>query len=157
LGAVPTLASVASASKPPDFSVAVEGETRELHPIVRDEIYKIAAEALRNAFRHAQAARVEVEIRYDDEQFRLRVRDDGTGIDPKVLADQGLDGHYGLRGMPERAGLIGGRLAMWSEVGAGTEVEFRLPASMIYAPSARRSWWQRISASKTSVHEGHNS
>jgi hypothetical protein len=57
----------------PAYAVAVEGETRDLHPIVRDEIYKIAAEALRNAFRHAHAARVEVEIHYDDEQFLLRV------------------------------------------------------------------------------------
>ena len=101
--------------------------------MVRDEIYKIAAEALRNAFRHAQAGRVEVEIRYDDEQFRLRIRDDGKGIDPVVLASQGIEGHYGLRGMPERAALMGGKLAVWSEVGAGTEVELRLPA----APSTR--------------------
>ena len=137
------LASDASAPKPPDFSVAVEGETRDLHPIVRDEIYKIAAEALRNAFRHAHAARVEVEIRYDDEQFRLRVRDDGKGIDPKVLANQGLEGHYGLRGMPERAALIGGKLAVWSEVGAGTEVELRVPASTAYATAPRRSWLSR--------------
>jgi signal transduction histidine kinase len=56
----------------PAFRVAVEGESRNLHPIIRDEIYKIAAEALRNAFRHAQARQVEVEIRYDKEQFRLR-------------------------------------------------------------------------------------
>ena len=76
-----------------------------------------------NAFRHAHAGRVEVEIRYDTEQFRLRVRDDGKGIDPAVLANQGLEGHYGLRGMPERAALIGGNLAVWSEVGAGTEME----------------------------------
>ena len=142
------LASDASAPKPPDFSVAVEGETRDLHPIVRDEIYKIAAEALRNAFRHAQAGRVEVEIRYDDEQFRLRVRDDGRGIEPKVLANHGLDGHYGLRGMPERAALIGGELAVWSEVGAGTEVELRLPARTVYAKHPRgvrgcRGCWPR--------------
>ena len=136
----------------PTFSVAVEGETRDLHPIVRDEIYKIAAEALRNAFRHAHAGRVEVEIRYDDEQFRLRVRDDGKGIDPAVLANQGLEGHYGLRGMPERAALIGGKLAVWSEVGAGTEVELRLPARIVYATSPRRSWWSRLLASKTSAH-----
>src|SRR4030095_3910889 len=80
----------------PAFHVTVEGETRELHPILRDEIYKIAAEALRNAFRHAHAGRVEVEIRYDAEQFRLRVRDDGKGIDSKVLPTQGREGHYGL-------------------------------------------------------------
>ena len=146
------LATDASADQPPTFSVAVEGQTRDLHPIVRDEIYKIAAEALRNAFRHAHAGRVEVDIRYDDEQFRLRVRDDGKGIDPKVLANQGLEGHYGLRGMPERAALIGGKLAVWSEVGAGTEVELRLPARIVYATSPRRSWWSRLLASKTPAH-----
>ena len=128
----------------PAFHVAVEGETRELHPILRDEIYKIAAEALRNAFRHAHAGRVEVEIRYDDEQFRLRVRDDGKGIDPAVLANQGLEGHYGLRGMHERAALIGGKLAVWSEAGAGTELELRLPARTVYATAGRRSWWSRL-------------
>ena len=142
------LSTGASAGQPPAFSVAVEGQTRELHPIVRDEIYKIAAEDLRNAFRHAHAGRVEVEIRYDHDQFRLRVRDDGQGIDPAVLANQGLKGHYGLRGMPERAALIGGTLAVWSEVGAGTEVELRLPASTLYATSPRRTWWSRLSAPK---------
>ena len=150
------LAANAGDHPPSDFSVAVEGESRDLHPIVRDEIYKIAAEALRNAFRHAAAGRVEVEIRYADEQFRLRVRDDGKGIDPKVLADHGIDGHYGLRGMPERAGLIGGKLAVWSEVGAGTEIELRLPASIVYATSARRPWLSRLFASKTPVNEGHD-
>jgi signal transduction histidine kinase len=148
------LATYASADQPPTFSVAVEGQTRDLHPIVRDDIYKIAGEALRNAFRHAQAGRVEVEIRYDTEQFRLRVRDDGKGIDPAVLAKQGLEGHYGLRGIPERAALIGGKLAVWSEVGAGTEVELRLPARIVYATSAGRSWWSRLLASKTATRVG---
>ena len=60
------LASNSSAHQPLTFSVGVEGETRDLHPIARDEIYKITAEALRNAYRHAHASRVEVEIRYDD-------------------------------------------------------------------------------------------
>ena len=82
----------------------------------------------------------------------MRVRDDGKGIDPKVLADQGLEGHYGLRGMPERAALIGGKLAVWSEVGAGTEVELRLPARIVDATSRRRSWWSRLLASKASAH-----
>ena len=88
--------------------------------------------------------RVEVDIRYDHEQFRLRVRDDGKGIDPVVLAAQGLEGHYGLRGMPERAALIGGKLAVWSEVGAGTEVELHLPARNVYATSPGRAWWSRL-------------
>ena len=105
------LATDASAHPAPAFRVAVEGQAADLHPILRDEIYKIAAEALRNAFRHAQAGRVEVEIRYDSEHFRLRVRDDGKGIDPAVLASPGIEGHYGLRGMPERAA------ADWGETG----------------------------------------
>jgi signal transduction histidine kinase len=139
-----TLASDPRAGGRPDFSVAVEGQTRDLHPIVRDEIYKVAAEALRNAFRHARAGRIEAELRYDNEQFRLRVRDDGAGIDPAVLANHGSDGHYGLRGMPERAAVIGGELAVWSEVGNGTEVELRLPGRRVYTQPSRRSWLSRL-------------
>ena len=139
--------------RPAAFRVSVEGEARNLHPILRDEVYKIAAEALRNAFRHAQARQIEVEIRYDHEQFRLRVRDDGKGIDRAVLSGKGSEGHYGLRGMRERATLIGSKLAVWSEVDAGTELELRVPASAAYA-TARRSWfsheagmrWKLISA-----------
>ena len=88
------LAAEASAATPPALSVAVEGQTRDLRPIVRDEIYRIAVEALRNTFRHAQARRVEVEIHYDKHEFRLRVRDDGRGIDSAVLASHGVEGHY---------------------------------------------------------------
>jgi signal transduction histidine kinase len=132
-----------SANHRPAFRVAVEGEAQNLHPIQRDEIYKIAAEALRNAFRHAQARQIEVEVRYDNEQFRLRVRDDGKGIDPAILSSHGGQGHYGLPGMRERATLIGGKLVVWSEVDAGTEVELRVPASTAYATAQRRSWFSR--------------
>ena len=125
-----------------------EGHARDLRPTVRDEIYKVAAEALRNAYRHAEAGQVEAEIRYDDKEFRLRVRDDGKGIDPAVLASQGIQGHYGLRGMPERAALMGGKLAVWSEVGVGTEVELRVPASKAYAAARRRSWFSREFSAK---------
>jgi ligand-binding sensor domain-containing protein/signal transduction histidine kinase len=148
------LAADASANPSPAFRVGVEGQPRDLHPILRDEIYKIAAEALRNAFRHGQAGLVEVDIRYDDDEFRLRVRDDGKGIDPEVLAAQGIEGHYGLRGMPERAAVIGGTLTVWSKVGEGTEVELRLPAGAIYAASRRPSWMARILASATSPRHG---
>jgi signal transduction histidine kinase/ligand-binding sensor domain-containing protein len=131
----------------PAFRVTVEGEPRDLHPILRDEIYRIAAEALRNAFQHAQARKIEVEMRYDDEQFRLRVRDDGRGIDPAVLSSQGK-GHYGLPGMRERATLIGGKLTVWSEVDAGTELELWVPASAAYTTARRGSWLSRKVAGK---------
>ena len=135
-------------SEPVVFDVHVEGTSRSLHPILRDDIYKIAAEALRNAFRHAEARRVEVEIRYDQEQFRLRVRDDGKGINPAILSSRGGERHYGLPGMQERATLIGGKLAVWSELDAGTEVEVRLPASTAYVTTSRTSWLLRVFARK---------
>jgi signal transduction histidine kinase len=146
--------AAAGSARPPTLQVAVEGHARQLRPIVRDEIYRIAAEALRNAYRHAEAGQVEAEIRYDDKEFRLRIRDDGKGIDPAVLASDGIQGHYGLRGMPERAALIGGKLAMWSEVGAGTEVELRLPAGAVYAGSRRPSWMSRLFAFRTPPRSG---
>jgi len=122
--------------------VAVQGTSRDLHPILRDDIYRIAGEALRNAFRHAHARRIEVEITYDDRQFRLQVRDDGKGMDPVVQADQ-RRGHFGLPGMRERAELVGGRLDVWSEVGAGTEIDLTIPAAKAYATvrARRRAWW----------------
>ena len=77
-------------------------------------------------------------MHYDDEQFRLRVRDDGKGIDPAAVASHETAGHFGLRGMTERAALIGGKLAVWSEVDEGTELELRLPAGAVYvAPGGR--------------------
>jgi signal transduction histidine kinase len=130
--------AIDSTNHRPSFRVAVEGESRDLHPILRDEIYKIAAEALRNAFRHARARQIEVEIRYDNEQFRLRVRDDGKGIDQAVIAGRGSEGHYGLHGMRERATLIGAKLTVWSDVDSGTEVELHLPAGAAYG-TARTS------------------
>jgi signal transduction histidine kinase/ligand-binding sensor domain-containing protein len=117
----------------PAFRVQVEGAPRSIVPIVRDEVYRIAGEALRNAFGHAGARRIEVDILYDKRQLRLRVRDDGKGIDPQVLGAGGREGHHGLPGMRERAQLVGGKLAVWSEVDSGTEIELTIPAAVAYA------------------------
>jgi signal transduction histidine kinase len=106
-----------------------------LVPLLRDEVYRIACEALRNAFKHATARRIEVELRYDHRQFRLRVRDNGKGIDSNVLTAAGRPGHYGMPGMKERAILLGGKLAIWSELNSGTEVELTIPATVAYAKS----------------------
>jgi signal transduction histidine kinase/streptogramin lyase len=119
-------------SDAPAFHVEVEGTPRDLLPIARDEVYRIAGEALRNAFRHAQARQVEVEIRYDRQQLRLRIRDDGRGIDPQFLRSDGLSRHYGLRGMRERAQSLGGKVTIWSEVNSGTEIDLTVPSSTAY-------------------------
>lgn len=114
------------------FSLEVQGQPRSLHPVVRDDVFRIAGEALRNAFRHAQPTRVEAEIRYDERELRVRVRDDGKGMGASI-AQRGREGHFGLRGMRERAKLIGAKLTLWSQIDAGTEVELRIPGARAYA------------------------
>jgi signal transduction histidine kinase len=133
----------ATDSRAPEFTMQVEGAQRGLRSILRDEVYRVVGEALRNAFRHANAQRIEVEIRYDQRQFRVRVRDDGKGIDPKLLAGNGRAGHFGLPGMRERAKRVGGKLTVWSDLKSGTEVELSIPAALAYTtfPALRRRWW----------------
>ena len=131
-----TLSNDDGDQSPPVFHVTVEGTPRDLPPIVQDEVYRIAGEALRNAFRHAHASRIEVELRYDQRRFRLRVRDDGKGIDTDAARGRTYDGHYGIAGMHERAKLVGGTLSVWSEVHSGTEMELTIPASVAYSKSA---------------------
>ena len=125
----------------PEFRVQVEGKTRDLSPLVRDEIYRIAGEALRNGFRHADARRIEVEMHYEKRLLRMRVRDNGKGIDPKILDAGGRAGHHGLAGMQERAKLVRGKLAVFSQLDSGTEIELTIPASIAYtkSPPASRS------------------
>ena len=121
----------------PVIDVAVEGTSRELHPIVRADVYRIAAEALRNAHRHADARQIEVRIRYDVAQLGVRVQDDGKGIDA-VIREHERPGHFGLPGMRERAQVIGGSLDVWSEVSLGTAVDLTIPAAAAYATSRRQ-------------------
>ncbi|HXO34691.1 MAG TPA: histidine kinase, partial [Candidatus Acidoferrales bacterium] len=119
------------------FRVLVEGAPRTVRPTLQDEIYRIARESLRNAFRHAQAGHIETEITYG-ESLRLRFRDDGKGMDPSVVEHGGRSGHWGLPGIRERAKQIGAELAIWSELGAGTEVELSIPGSIAYEASPTR-------------------
>ena len=89
--------------------------------------------SLRNAVRNANALRIEVDIRYGEDGLGLRIRDDGKGIDPVVLGQEQIAGHWGLRGMRERAKLIGGTFEVWSQLGAGTEAELTIPAASAYS------------------------
>jgi signal transduction histidine kinase len=114
------------------FRVVVEGEPQKLSSELQDEVYRIARELLRNAFRHAGASQIEAEIRYDKNRFRLRIRDDGKGIDPKVLEESRRPGHWGLPGVQERAQRIGSQLTFWSQAGAGTEIELTIPGAIAY-------------------------
>jgi signal transduction histidine kinase/ligand-binding sensor domain-containing protein len=125
------------------FRMSVEGSPRQLHPIVRDDIHRIAREALRNAFRHAQADHIEAEVTYGERELRVRIRDDGKGINPQYVSGERAR-HWGLVGMRERAVQIGAQLKLWSEVGAGTEVELRIPGAVAYGATRRRSGIRRM-------------
>ncbi len=126
------LADADGSEDQPVFDLIEEGERRALSPTVTSDICRIALELMRNAYQHAHARRIEAEIRYGDSMFRLRIRDDGKGIEPKVLKEGGKVGHWGLRGARERVDRIGGHLDLWSEPGNGTEVQLLVPASIAY-------------------------
>lgn len=136
--AITDVANQLAGEDSPTFRLEVEGTMRDMHSILRDEVYGIAREGLRNAFSHARARRVEVDITYDAQLFRLRIRDDGGGIAPELL-EAGRPGHYGLSGMRERARLVGAKLEIWSGVGKGTEIDLTIPGPLAYTASLKRS------------------
>jgi signal transduction histidine kinase len=125
------------------FSVTIVGEPKPLTPVVFNESYRIAREALINAFQHSQARRIEVEVTYLESGISLIVRDDGIGIDAATL-NKGREGHWGLFGMRERAQKIAGHVEIWSEHGAGTEIELKVPAKVAYPRKTEQTLWQRI-------------
>jgi signal transduction histidine kinase len=143
------------------FRVVGEGPPRPVNPMIRDDVYRIGREAIANAFRHSQSSRIEVAVERARDALRVRVRDDGRGIDPEILR-AGRDGHWGLSGMRERAVRIGGTLRVWSRPGAGTEVELSVPGHvafhtahsggvMAWLRSLSRSWSKRIPRSGDSA------
>ncbi|HZD50953.1 MAG TPA: ATP-binding protein, partial [Silvibacterium sp.] len=123
------------------FSMAIVGDPMPMDPVVSDEAYRIGREALLNAFEHSNALRIEGEITYDSSRVRLSIRDNGDGIDDEILKN-GRTGHWGLSGMRERAQDIGGQFNVWSNKGAGTEVELIMPSKVAYLHGAKRERWK---------------
>ncbi|HEY4051092.1 MAG TPA: two-component regulator propeller domain-containing protein [Acidobacteriaceae bacterium] len=111
---------------------SVIGGTKDMHPVVRDETYRIGYEAIRNACLHSSATQLVVELRYSQD-LTLRVSDNGIGIDPAV-AEKGRDGHFGLQGMRERAARIGAKLALMTSA-SGTEIKLVVPGDIIFPTS----------------------
>jgi len=125
-----------------DFRVIVEGKRRPLHPVIRDEVYRIGREALVNAFLHSRADSIEVELEYTMKHFRVLVRDNGCGMDSQVV-QAGREGHWGLPGMRERAEKIGARLQLWSSPNNGTDLVLYVPGHIAFRfeSSGRLSKW----------------
>ncbi len=111
------------------FLLTVEGNARDIHPIVRDEVYRIAYEAMRNACSHSKGTRLQVKVSYAHDLV-IRVVDNGIGIDKQLLT-QGREGHFGIKGMRERAERIGATLLL-SSANSGTGVELRVPRNVAF-------------------------
>ena len=128
--------------------VLVEGQPRELDPVIADELLRITDEALFNVARHAQAGQVEIALVYGARALTLRITDNGVGIAPEIAAQGERAGHFGLLGMRERAAKIGAQIAIASaRGGAGTEVEVMVAGEIAYAdqpPRIGRRWWRRL-------------
>jgi signal transduction histidine kinase/ligand-binding sensor domain-containing protein len=121
--------------RPMEVSFSVSGDSKEMHPVVRDEIYRVGYEAIRNACTHSKGSRLEVELKYGHD-LAVIVRDNGIGIDPAV-AKQGKDGHYGLQGMQERAARVGGKLTVTNSGHSGTQITVVVPGGIVFRkPSA---------------------
>ena len=146
---------------PTKFRVSVQGVARALHPIVREEGFLIAREALANAFQHSQAHTIEAEVTYGERTLHVRIRDDGQGISTAVLDAGGRPGHFGLTGMRERAKKLGGQIEVWSSTGAGTEVDLRVPAQVAYSPlrsaPGRRWFWRSARRASAAGHRADRS
>jgi signal transduction histidine kinase len=135
-----------SEDNPTAFSVVLVGSPKPIDAFVRDEAYRIGREALGNAFQHAGATKVEVEVAYERATVHVRVRDNGRGIDEHTL-NGGRPGHWGLRGMRERAHVIGAKLVIWSRPAAGTEIDLEISADVAYKKVFRgrgSHWLKRL-------------
>lgn len=120
------------------FALRCEGLARALHPVVEQELCAIGREALRNAFRHAEAGRHEAIVEYGAGALVLTVRDDGRGIAAEAREKPG---HWGLRGIEERARLIHADARLRSAPGAGTTWRIEIKAALAYADARPRRRW----------------
>jgi len=129
------LAQELGAAAATECRVSVEGAGRRLNPIIRDEVYRVAREAVVNAFRHARAQAIAVQVEYSARGLKVLVRDDGCGIASGVL-DSPREADGGLPGMRTRAAHIGARLRVRSRAGSGTEVELAVPGTVAFKDPA---------------------
>jgi signal transduction histidine kinase len=113
-----------------EVSLPVSGQIQEMHPIVRDEVYRIGYEAIRNACVHSRATQLRVELSYAQD-LSLRICDNGVGIDPDIV-HRGRPGHFGLQSMRERAARIMGKFSVESSAGSGTVITLTVPGGIIY-------------------------
>ena len=138
---------------PGSFALRVNGAPRALTPSVMTECYQIGREALTNAYAHASARHVNLELTFLEDEFRLSVTDDGRGIEARILEEGGVADHFGMRGMRERARKIRGRLSIRSGLGSGTDVRLNVPGDAAYGRNGARWWTVLFGRGRTEDHD----
>lgn len=124
------------------FTLATVGELREIRPVVRYEVFRIGSEVITNAFKHAEATRIGVELDHAN-GLRLSVQDNGKGIPAEIL-NQGKEDHFGLQGIRERADRIGAQVTIYSRAGEGTQIELTVPENVAFdSPQRNQSLLDR--------------
>jgi signal transduction histidine kinase len=118
------------------IAVQTSGAPRKLPPQTENNLLRVAQEAMANAIKHAHATRIAVHLDYQAGKVSLRVTDDGVGFDTANPSLNHNSGHFGLLDMSERAEKMGGRYAMTSVPGQGTEVRVEVPDKGEQASSA---------------------
>jgi signal transduction histidine kinase/ligand-binding sensor domain-containing protein len=139
--ALATICAEMQAMFPAKYNVIVQGKPKPIQAGVSEELFRIAKEAITNAFQHAGATKIEVEIVFEERDLKLRVRDDGHGIATSIQEAGGRSGHFGLAGMRERAQGIGAKLDIWSQDSAGTEIEVSISSVLASSLKNRCLYW----------------
>lgn len=142
---VESLAAVgneASAGKAARFEVTIAGGAKSLTAAAKEQLIDIAREAVRNAYQHARAGCISVNLEYRKRSLHMSIADDGRGIDPAVAACCSRSSHFGLVGMRERATQLGAQFRIGSNGVTGTRVEVIVPARVAFQDAF--AWpWQR--------------
>jgi signal transduction histidine kinase/streptogramin lyase len=125
------------------FDIKVTGEGKSLVVDVKQQLLDIAREAVRNAYQHAGAARIEVCLQYGRRSLLLSIADDGGGFDPASAEGKANPAHFGLMGMRERAKQLGARFRIQSRIGMGTRIEVVIPAAVAFRDAFKWPWERR--------------
>jgi signal transduction histidine kinase len=115
-----------------DFALSVTGDSIEMHPLVRDEVYSIGYEAIGNACKRSGVTRLKIALIYGSD-FYLQVSDNGKDMD-QLAAEENEDRQVGLNRMRKRAEQVGGRLSVISSANSGTELTLIVPGRVIFRP-----------------------
>jgi signal transduction histidine kinase len=135
------MGSESAVEEGPKFEVRVTGDPRILTVDTKEQLLDIAREAVRNAYQHAAAARVEVHLEYRKRSLIMRITDNGQGFNCDAAARRGESRHFGMKGMRERAQQLGAEFRIHSEIDFGTRIEVIVPARVAFRDTLWKWWW----------------